>query len=109
MARIFIIHSKAHFDKALELGRRLESEGHSVYIPLRDTRQDVPIDRICAQNRDAIAAADEVRIFWDGTSHGVIFDTGMAFALGKRIITEYVNKKSIKDLILSFMSMADYC
>jgi len=107
MARIFIIHSKAHFEKALELGRRLESEGHSVYIPLRDTPQNVPIEQICSNNREAIAQADEVRIFWDGTSHGVIFDTGMAFALGKKIITEYVNEKSIKDLILGFGGKTD--
>jgi hypothetical protein len=102
MAKIFIIHSKGLYQMALKLTEKLEAEGHSVYFPLRDTNQNVPIGQICESNKQAIIAADEVRIIWDGTSHGVIFDTGMAFALGKKIKTEYVNEKSIKDLLLNF-------
>jgi len=102
MSKIFIAHSKGYLEKALELARRLEADGHSVYVPLRDTHQNVSIQQICESNRRAIIEADEVRVIWDGTSHGVIFDAGMAFALGKPIKTEFVTEKSIKDLIRDF-------
>jgi len=88
----------------MKLAEELEAQGHTVYVPLRDTPQNAPIQQICESNRRAITEADEVRIIWDGTSHGVIFDTGMAFALGKKIKTEYVNEKSIKDLLRAFGS-----
>jgi len=99
MATIFIIHSKGHVDKEMKLAADLESQGHTVYVPLRDTDQNGTIDQICESNKKAMMGCDEVRVIWDGTSHGVIFDVGMAFALGKKIKTEYVNEKSIKDLI----------
>jgi len=40
-----------------------------------------------------------VRVIWDGTSHGVIFDLGMAFAMKKPIKLEYVIPKSMKGLM----------
>lgn len=64
----------------------LEKQGHVVHYPLRDTPQN---DRtglnICKANLKAIQQADEIHIAWDGKSQGVLFDLGMAFALGKII------------------------
>lgn len=66
---------------------RLEAEGWSVHWPPRDTDQNDAIGlRICSINREAIKAADAVHVVWDGQSHGCLFDLGMAFALGKRVI-----------------------
>lgn len=62
----------------------LEAEGFSVHWPPRDTEQDDDSGyRICKQNLAAIQAADLVAVIWDGQSQGVLFDLGMAFALGK--------------------------
>jgi hypothetical protein len=66
---------------------RLETEGWTVHWPPRDTDQNDPVGLdICTRNRSAIAAADVVHVVWDGQSQGCLFDLGMAFALGKRIV-----------------------
>ena len=63
---------------------RLESEGHSIYFPPRDTPQDDPTGlNICLRMKQAISTADEVHIFYSPDSQGIHFDLGMAFALGK--------------------------
>ena len=95
----FIIHSKGLTDKASELAARLRAEGHEVYVPGIQTKQDTDELTICAANRAAISRADEVRVIWDGTSHGVIFDIGMAFAMDKPIRLEYVIPKSMRGLL----------
>lgn len=70
-----------------KLVEQLEAEGWSVHWPPRDTDQvDDTGLRICSDNAAAIAAADAVHIIWDGKSQGCLFDLGVAFALGKRII-----------------------
>jgi len=64
----------------------LEADGWAVHWPPRDTDQeDATGYRICADNRTAIAAAQHVFVIWDGKSQGVLFDLGMAFAMGKPI------------------------
>lgn len=65
----------------------LEADGYRVHSPPRDTNQDDPVGlRICRDNAAAIADADVVHIIWDGKSQGCLFDLGIAFALGKKII-----------------------
>lgn len=77
-------HPTAH---TLAFALRLESEGWTVHWPPRDTNQEDPTGyRICADNLEAIRAADVVHFVWDGKSQGCLFDLGMAFALGKRVI-----------------------
>lgn len=67
--------------------KRLEADGYIVHWPHRDTDQnDESGFRICSDNAKAIAAADVVHVIWDGDSQGCLFDLGVAFALGKRII-----------------------
>lgn len=63
----------------------LESWGHRVHYPPRDTNQTASGLEICRQNADAISEADEVHIFYRPDSQGTHFDMGVTFALGKRI------------------------
>jgi len=95
----FIIHSKGLTDKASALADKLRAEGHEAYVPGVQTEQDTDVLTISKVNREAMRKADEVKIIWDGTSHGVIFDLGMAFAMEKKIELEYVIPKSMKDLM----------
>ncbi len=97
--KFFIIHSKGLTDKACALAEKLRGEGHEVYIPGTQTKQDTDELTICTANREAMRRADEVRVIWDGTSHGVIFDLGMAFAMEKPAKLEYVIPKSMKGLM----------
>ena len=62
---------------------QLESDGHSVHLPHRDTEQDADGIDICRQNREAIQKADIVHIFYCPESQGTHFDMGVAFALDK--------------------------
>jgi len=65
----------------------LEKYGFEVHWPPRDTPQDDPTGlQICKYNSVAIWEADVVHVIWDGKSTGVLFDLGMTFALGKRIV-----------------------
>lgn len=67
--------------------KKLEDDGFTVHWPHRDTDQEDETGyRICCQNRDAIESADVIHLLWDGKSKGVLFDLGMAFAMGKKII-----------------------
>ena len=62
----------------------LQQQGHKVYYPHRDTRQDDDTGfRICLENYFGIASADEVHVVYNANSQGQHFDLGIAFALGK--------------------------
>ncbi len=64
----------------------LEQAGELVYWPARDTKQNDPTGvRICTHNRQALAEADEVHVWWSPESKGSHFDLGMAWALRKPI------------------------
>lgn len=93
-------HAAAKFADAVE---RLEADGYAVHWPPRDTNQDDDTGlRICRDNMAAIADADVVHIIWDGNSQGCLFDLGMAFALGKKLIPlelpEPTNSKSFQNM-----------
>jgi hypothetical protein len=102
---IFIIHSKGLTNKASELAEKLRAEGHTVYIPGLQTKQDSDELTIATTNREAMREADEVRVIWDGTSHGVIFDLGMAFAMEKPLKLEYVIPKTMTGLMQRLSKM----
>ena len=85
---------------------QLEDIGFVVHFPHRDTNQIDPTGtgyKICQANRAAIEAADVVFIVWNGESQGSIFDLGMAFAMGKRIIPlslpELTGHKSFQNML----------
>ncbi len=79
----FIIHSKQLMNLAIDYEKE---SGEKCYIPCRDTIQDNG-DNILPRNFEALRDCDiEVPVFWDGGSLGTMFDMGMAYALGKKII-----------------------
>lgn len=65
---------------------QLESQGHKVYYPPRDTNQDDETGyNICVQNKEGILQANEVHLFYNALSQGIHFDLGIAFALRRKI------------------------
>jgi len=74
-------------DGLMEYTKALESHGHKVHLPFRDTPQDDKTGwNICDNHAHAMREADEVHIAYDGQSEGCLFDLGMAFVLQKPII-----------------------
>ena len=65
--------------------KSLESEGHDVYFPGRDTEfPEAPIygPQIAEANRLKMVQSDEARVWYVPTSQGSSMDVGMAFAYG---------------------------
>ena len=84
--RIFVICSvrgadEEYRNKLEEYVRKLESDGHIVHLPHRDTNQDAIGLEICKQNANAMDDSDEIHIFYNSKSQGTHFDMGVAFAL----------------------------
>jgi len=70
-----------------DIVKGLENSGYKVHYPPRDTNQvDNTGFMICSDNLNAIRQADVIHLVWDGISQGCLFDLGMAFALGKKLI-----------------------
>ena len=63
----------------------LESRGHKVHWPHRDTKQNDPKrgTRICQTTFWAIFGAKEVHVIYDPTSEGFVADMMMTFALNE--------------------------
>ena len=95
--RIFIIGSSQYKDKMLDYAEQKEKEGHRVFFPALDDAKFKSTLEILETNRKRMQGADEVHLFYDGKSHGTIFDFGMAFAMGKPLFIVYMNDKSIVD------------
>lgn len=90
----------------------LELQKYTVYYPARDTNQtDDTGFRICCDNRQAISEADVVHFIWDGKSQGCLFDLGMAFALGKKVIPvsipEPTNGKSFQNMVTAWSRLGN--
>lgn len=84
--RIFLVCPvRTPFDReyADYIVERLESQGHEVHYPPRDTDQtDDGIGlEICLTHRKAMLAADEVWVVWNPKSRGSHFDLGAIFML----------------------------
>lgn len=73
-------------DKLEAYVKSLEQAGHEVHLPHRNTNQSQTGYGICTENKSAIAAADEVHVFYSPESQGTHFDMGVSFALGKKIV-----------------------
>lgn len=86
---------------------QLETDGYTVHWPHRDTdqRDDTGL-RICRDNLAAIVEADVIHVVWDGKSQGCLFDMGMCFALGKRMISvslpPLTEGKSFQNMLASY-------
>jgi len=84
--KIYIAHSLGYSERVLHYVKFLESLGHLVYFPMRDTKQEGTTPRdVLRQNLAGIIWADEVHVIWNGKSYGTIFDLGNTYALGKPI------------------------
>jgi len=88
--KIFIIctvrSASAEYKKKLyDYVADLESKGHTVHLPPRDTNQEANGIDICKENATAIYDSNEVHVFYNSISQGTHFDMGVAFAFGKRI------------------------
>jgi len=89
--RIFIIcsvrgTSDEYKRKLEEYVANLESEGHLVHLPHRNTNQNARGIEICSENAEAIKRSDEVHIFYNSASQGTHFDMGVAFAYRKPLV-----------------------
>lgn len=83
----------------------INNSNYKIHFPLKNTVQTTTELNICKQNKNAIKNSDVVLIFYKEGSKGSLFDLGMAFAMGKKIVcineiesTEY---KSFANLIKS--------
>lgn len=90
-----------------EYKSNMESAGHEIYYPADNNpyeNTDVIGYKICNENKIAIQESDEVHIFWDSTSHGSLFDFGIAFSLNKPIklinTVNQTNHKSFGNVLL---------
>ena len=86
--KIFLISPVRHLDALTqrmlaEYVSLLESIGHSVHWPMRDTNQvdETGCYNICMANFQSILAADAVHIWYDEASSGSKFDMGGLFML----------------------------
>ena len=84
--KIFLICPVRDADKTLtkkleNYVASLESRGHTVHYPRRDTKQNDITGgmNICRTNFNAMAHADEIHIWYDESSNGSKFDMGGAF------------------------------
>ena len=114
MAKSFLICPVRGYDQTEteRIVKDLESQGYEVHYPARDTNQNDDTGyRICSDNKAAIIAADVVHFVWDGKSQGCLFDLGMAFALGKRVIPlempESTIGKSFQNMVTKWAGLAD--
>ena len=90
-------------EETADIVAEIEKE-YDLHWPPRDTNQvDDTGYRICGDNLKAISEADTIHFVWDGKSQGCLFDLGMAFALGKKIIPvrmpEPTNGKSFQNMV----------
>jgi len=90
---------------------KLENQGHEVHLPHRDTNQTGTGFEICTENSNAIAASDEVHVFYNAESQGTHFDMGVAFVLKKvvRFIdrTVLTPEKSFKNMLAEWETLSE--
>lgn len=88
MKKVFLICPVANATPEIrkrleEYVANLESTGHKVHLPHRDTNQEDATGgyEICKVNFQAIIESEEVHIWYDETSGGSKFDMGGIFML----------------------------
>ena len=96
---IYLIHpienlTKKEKDFLDDYVLELEAHGNRVHYPIRDVGQNQDGFKICLEHRKAIKEVKEVHIYWTKKSRGSLFDFGMAFSIGKKIVL--INKNQVK-------------
>lgn len=78
-----------------DFAREKYNEGYVLHVPHLHTRQTDLFGgyAICKQNAEAVAASEEVDIYYDQSSTGSVFDLGVAYALNKKLVL--LNKDEI--------------
>lgn len=104
--KIALIGSSQYSGKFLLVQRTLSLAGHTVKMPAFDDIQGNELD-IIEYNRFLIKWADEVHVIWDGRSVGTIFDFGMVFAFGKKLVIEYIEPKNFVNAMRLYESSID--
>jgi len=69
------------------LCRALERRGLAVYLPMRDTNQKAPYDKICKSNLAGIRNSNIVIAVAENESVNWGLEVGYAYGLDKRVIT----------------------
>lgn len=112
----YLIHPvQGHqFSEVEKFVRMIEFCGIDLYVPMRDTRQDEDVIDICRANGAAIREADICFIVWDGRSFGCLFDLGIAYAIGKRVMVldspaPVKDSKSWAEFINKFCEGGEMC
>ena len=97
-----IIGSSQYYPETFfEVMARLKDDGHEVQLPAFDNSCESQLE-MCEHNRDLIEWADRVHIIWDQRSTGTILDFGMAVALHKKIVIEYLEPKTIGGIMQEY-------
>lgn len=98
MKKHLIIGSTQYSTLMFEAKSRLEKNGFVVRMPTFDD-SDLNELSIVEKNRGLIEWADEVHLFWDQRSMGTVFDLGMVFMARKPLVIEYLEDKTIPNLV----------
>ena len=101
MTKVAIIGSTQYWDKMSELQKKFNNAGRECRLPTFDDYSGDELT-ICNRNRLMIEWADEIHVFWDQRSMGTVFDFGMAFALRKKIVIEYLESKTIGEVMRAY-------
>ena len=97
-----IIGSHRYKEKIEELKKELEKQYYKVKIPAFDYHPEFNELEICTYNKKLIKWADVIYIIWDRRSCGTVFDFGMAFALGKKVVVHYLEPKVIENVMVQY-------
>ena len=97
-----ILGSTQYRDRFFELKETLLLAGHEVITPAFDDHPTFTAIEVCEHNRSLIEWADEIHIFWDNRSVGFVFDMGMIFMSRKPIVIEYIEPKTLENVIRAY-------
>ncbi len=96
--KIAIIGSTQYMDMMKSHQIEMIGEGHEPELPYLDGHSE-DVMFIMNYNLNLIKWADEVHLFWDCRSPGAWGDFCMAFALGKRVVPVFLEKKLMRDVV----------
>lgn len=100
--KITIIGSTAYLPAMLEHKKAMEASGHEVFIPAFDSHPELNELGICEHNVELIRQADRIDCFYDGRSHGTVFDLGAVMALKKPLRLIHLNDKTLGNLFTQY-------
>lgn len=95
--KVAVIGSTRYVNRMIDHVLELGGEGIDASTPKFDGPMLNELE-VAKSNLNLIKESDEVHVFWDGQSNGVIFDLGMCFALGKPITMVYENYRTFSNL-----------